>query len=361
MLKNLPSKKYSHLHYFYSVIALSFLAVGGVLGVSFYVLDVSYAGTNISEVTIAATRYAHPLDGSVVKKKSDTAVQAVGVMIDNHPDAYPQAGVSKAKIVYETMVEGGITRYFAIFDSKQPVTEVGPVRSARLYFLDWIAEYGGGLYVHSGGSPQALAAIKPRKIFDGNEFFLGQYFWRSADYVAPHNLFISSENWKKIVGKYGSKNKLFTADKAWKYSATVGKTIGSSGTVTIPFSIGYEVGWTYDAKNLNYLRTINGKVHVDKDRSEVRTRNLIVQITDVGTISNDDKGRQEIKTVGTGEAIIFKKGSVTYGTWKKKSLTDRTRFYDQNAKEIILVPGNTWIEVVPKGVAVMATETPSQN
>ncbi|MBI2037982.1 MAG: DUF3048 domain-containing protein [Candidatus Magasanikbacteria bacterium] len=345
MPKSKP-KKPSHLHYFFSAIALSLLGVAGVLCVGFYSLNFSQATTN--EVTISAVRYMHGLDGTAVKKKSDTAFQVVGVMIDNHPDAYPQAGISKAKIVYETMVEGGITRYFAIFDSKQNIAEVGPVRSARLYFLDWISEYGDGLYVHSGGSPQALAAIAPRKIFDANEFFLGQYFWRSSSYFAPHNLFISSDNWNKIIAKNGSKNKLFTADKAWKYSNIVGKTIGKSGKIIIPFSIGYDIMWSYDAKNLNYLRSINGRVHIDKDKSEVRARNIVVQFADVSAISNDDAGRQEIETVGSGDAIILKKGSVTYGTWKKKSTTDRTRFYDKAGKEIVLTPGNTWVEVVPK-------------
>lgn len=350
MPKSKKSSKSSHLHYSFSAVALSTLGVVGALCIAFSALNFSQATTN--EVAISAVRYAHGLDGTTVKKKSDTTLQVVGVMIDNHPDAYPQAGVSKAKIVYETMVEGGITRYFAIYDGKQNIAEVGPVRSARLYFLDWIQEYGNGLYVHSGGSPQALAAIKPRKIFDANEFFLGQYFWRSSSYFAPHNLFISSDNWRNIIATSGNKDTLFTADKAWKYSGVVGKTIGKSGKINIPFSSWYKVSWTYDAKNLNYLRSISGKVHKDKDGSEVRARNIIVQFTSVGTISNDDAGRQEIQTVGSGDAIILKKGSVTYGTWKKKSTTDRTRFYDKAGKEIVLVPGNTWVEVVSKDTKV---------
>ncbi len=300
------------------------------------------------QILITAPKYANPLDGQPAKTEEEVSVAVAGVMIDNHADAYPQAGLSKAKIVYEAMVEGGITRYFAIFDSRQDVAEVGPVRSARLYFLDWIQEYGDGLYVHSGGSPQALAAIGPRGIFDGNEFFRGQYFWRSNEYFAPHNLFTSADNWRKMIEVYGDGDNLFTPDKAWKYSSVVGKTIADSSMVEIPFSVGYEVAWNYDPKSLNYLRSINGRTHVDKDESEVRARNIVIQFTEVGAIANDDKGRQEIKTVGSGEAIMLKKGSVTYGTWKKDSLTDRTRFYDQNGKEFVFAPGNTWVEVVEK-------------
>jgi hypothetical protein len=276
-------------------------------------------------------------------------------MIDNHPDSRPESAVSKAKIVYEAPVEGGLTRYLAIFDSKQVVAEVGPVRSARAYFLDWLQEYGRGLYMHSGGSPEALSAIKTKKIFDANEFFWGEYYWRNSDRQAPHNLYTSSDNWQKIVGQYGNTSTLFTADKAWKYTRIIGKTIGASGGIKIPFSDDYMVAWIYDAKALNYTRTLNGIKETDKDGAEVRARNILVQITAVKEIANDDKGRVEVVTVGSGDAIILKKGSVTYGTWKKKSLSDRTRFYDKNKKEVMLAPGNTWVEVVPKEANVQAS------
>ena len=276
-------------------------------------------------------------------------------MIDNHPDSRPESAVSKAKIVYEAPVEGGLTRYLAIFDNKQVVAEVGPVRSARTYFLDWLQEYGKGLYMHSGGSPESLNLIKSRKIFDANEFFRGGYYWRNQSRLAPHNLYTSSENWQKIVGQYGNTSSLFTADKAWKYTRIIGKTIGASSSIRIPFSTDYEVVWTYDAKKLNYVRVVDGQKEIDKDGSEVRTRNILVQIVQVQDIANDDKGRQSITTIGSGDAIILKKGSVVYGTWKKTSLTGRTRFYDKNGKEVVLVPGNTWVEVVPKEANVQVS------
>lgn len=342
------------------------VAIGTIFALSCFLIGyfivgyrslIEFSQTSLGgQLLITAPKYINPLDGQSVRTEEEASVAVAGVMIDNHADAYPQAGLSKAKIVYEAMVEGGITRYFAIFDSSQDVAEVGPVRSARLYFLDWIQEYGDGLYVHSGGSPQALAAIGPRGIFDGNEFFRGQYFWRSNQYFAPHNLFTSSDNLRKMIDVYGDIDNLFTPYKAWKYSSMVGKTIGESGRVVIPFSVGYQVTWTYDAKNLNYLRNINGRTHKDKDKSEVRARNVIIQFTGVEAIINDDKGRQEIKTVGTGEAIMFKKGSVVYGIWKKDSITDRTRFYDQNEKEFVFAPGNTWVEVVDKDTQVEVTD-----
>lgn len=306
---------------------------------------------------VKKTEFQNPLDGEAVNSREESEVRVVGIMIDNHVDAWPQSGVSRAKIVYEAMVEGGITRYFAIFDSTQEVTEVGPVRSARLYFLDWIQEYGDGLYVHSGGSPQALAAIKPRKIFDANEFFWGQYFWRGQHHFAPHNLFISSKNWQAMLSKRSNSSSLFTADMAWKFDQDVGGSMASSSELSIIFSVGYEVAWKYDSGKKQYQRSINSKNERDRDGSEVWARNIIVQVTSVEDIANDDKGRQEIKTVGSGEATILRKGEVVHGTWEKKSLSGRTRFYDANGQEIVLTPGNTWIEVVDKNMKVSAANS----
>ncbi len=339
------------------IIILLLLLIAGVWFVFFYYYPSKelLQATNNSDFLTTAVKYINPLDGQATKLKAGSAVQVVGVMIDNHPDALPESGISQAKIVYEAPVEGGLTRYLAIFDSKQAVAEVGPVRSARAYFLDWLQEYGNGLYMHSGGSPEALSAIKAKNIFDANEFFWGQYYRRSQDRQAPHNLYTSSENWAKIVERYGSTSSLFSADKAWKYTKLVGQTIGKSGGLTIPFSTDYSVVWTYDAKNLNYMRSTNGSQEIDKDGTEVRARNILVQITNVQDVANDDKGRQAITTVGSGDAIILKKGSVTYGTWKKNSLAGRTRFYDKNKKEVVLAPGNTWVEIVPNTVNVQVT------
>lgn len=349
------------------IIILALISLLGIVCVFFYYYpsQESLRAISSNDFTISAIKYTNPLDGTVAKSKNDSMVQVVGVIVDNHPDARPESGIAKAKIVYEAPVEGGLTRYLAIFDNKQVVAEVGPVRSARAYFLDWLQEYGNGLYMHSGGSPEALDLIKTRKIFDANEFFWGQYYWRDEVRFAPHNLYTNSENWQKIVlspsaregvgGSGSGTNSLFTTDKAWKYSKLIGKTMASSGGLTIPFSTDYSVVWTYDAKALNYSRSLDGAKEIDKNGATVTARNILVQITDVSDIANDDKGRQAVTTVGGGDAIILKKGSVTYGTWKKKNLADRTRFYDKNKKEVVLVPGNTWVEVVPATVNVQVS------
>ncbi|MDO9510072.1 MAG: DUF3048 domain-containing protein, partial [Candidatus Magasanikbacteria bacterium] len=130
---------------------------------------------------------------------ADTDPKAIAVMIDNHPDAFPLNGVNEAKIVYEAPVEGGMTRFMAIYSSVQKIDKVGPVRSARPDYFDWAKEYGIPLYLHCGGSSEALKILKTeRGMVDVNEFYSSQYFWRDNSRFAPHNLYVSSLLWQKI-------------------------------------------------------------------------------------------------------------------------------------------------------------------
>ena len=112
--------------------------------------------------------------------------------IDNITVARPQSGISKASLVYEAPVEAGITRFLAIYPEGEDVERIGPVRSARPYFLDWAAEFDA-LFVHVGGSPEALEKLRAYDMRDLNEFFNGAYFWRDRSRSAPHNTYTSTE------------------------------------------------------------------------------------------------------------------------------------------------------------------------
>ncbi len=339
-------KNYKLLSLIAGLLTLSCFLIGYFIVGYFSLIQFSQAMAD-NDFLVSAKRYTNSLDGQVVKTKNETVSAVVGIMIETHPDARPMIGFSKAKIVYEAPVEGSFTRYLAIFDSKQNVPKIGPVRSARPYFIDWLQEYGAGLYMHSGGSPEALSLIKSRNIFDANEFYWGQYYWRDQVRFAPHNLYTSSDNWRKILDKYGNNKEQFGPAKAWKYTAIVGKTIASDSKLSIDFNSSYGVMWNYDSKSLLYVRSVNGNKEKDADGAGVFARNVIVQFTDVQLIAGDDSGRRTVQTLGGGKAMVLKKGSIINGTWEKKTLTDRTRFYDKNHREILLAPGNTWVEVVP--------------
>ncbi len=137
------------------------------------------------------------IDGIYVNSEKSNP-PLVAVMIDNHFGARPPCGLNLAKLVYEAEVEGNFTRYMAIFNTTDTIEKIGPVRSARPYFLDWARELGA-TYAHCGGSPEALVQIKKENIINMNEFYDGAYFWRTNEKKAPHNILTSSKNINKFI------------------------------------------------------------------------------------------------------------------------------------------------------------------
>ncbi|MFA6485921.1 MAG: DUF3048 domain-containing protein [Candidatus Magasanikbacteria bacterium] len=294
--------------------------------------------------------YFSALTGEGVETEAQIWPRAVAVMIDNHPVAYPQSGLDQASIVYEVPVEGGFTRFMAIYSASDlAVEKVGPVRSARPYFLDWLAEYGDGVYMHSGGSAEALDLIKERKIFDTNEFWWGEYYWRDDHANAPHNLFTKSENWQKIIADYGAKH---TGQpwSGWAYNDEILPASTTQGVraFSIPYRVGYSVAWTWDSANKYFARTVSDAS--SKEQLDIHAQNVIVQFVSVRSL--DEVDRKKITTVGGGEARVWRDGVMARGTWKKESVSARTRFYDSAGTEISLRPGVIWVQIVPKEITL---------
>lgn len=301
-----------------------------------------------SDAPIAYTHFSQ-LDGAGVLTAAEETPQVVGVMIDNHPDARPQSGLASARVVYEVPVEGEFTRYFALFNASTTVAEVGPVRSARPYFIDWLGEYGTALYMHSGGSPDALQKIKDVGIFDANEFFWGRYYWRSDDRVAPHNLYTNNLRWQELLLNVGRQPASW---QGWSF-ANNGELVTTSSepvqTVTIKYSRNYNVQWKFNGKTKQYERYVNGAPDLDKVGTQITATNILVQTVAMQTI--DEEGRKDITTIGSGEARVLEAGRLVRGKWKKEA-GKRTRFYDQSGTEALLQPGITWVEVVPVNAAI---------
>ncbi len=295
--------------------------------------------------------YLNALDGSPVTSTDEELPPVVGVMIDNHPDARPESGLAEASVVYEVPVEGSITRYFAIFPLSATVAKVGPVRSARPYFLDWLEEYGDSSYWHSGGSPEALSDITARHIWDANEFYYGSFYWRSADRAAPHNLYTSSNNWQAFAARYGGSHSS-TTWQGWNFTTST-PTGTPVGEFSLSYASDYHVGWKFNAASSSYVRLINNEPEQLDDDSEVTASNIVVQ--EMSMQITDSEGRLKLGTIGTGVAKIFRDGTMVRGTWKKESATARTRFYDASGNELDFVPGHTWIEVVPMGTSLIIT------
>ncbi len=304
----------------------------------------------IANVNLSSESGFHRLiDGTAVSDETKVNPPLFAVQIENMVDARPLSGISGASLVYETLAEAGITRLLAIYAADGNVSEIGPVRSARPYFLDWVEEYGA-LYAHSGGSPEALRLIPQYDILDLNEFAYGRFFWRSKARYMPHNLYTSVELLNEAFAAKEGEVKNFTP---WQFKDEVSDEArpNEEKRIKIYFSTKtYEGGWQYDHESNDYLRYQAGVIQQDRDGSEVWAKNIAVQFTEVVVL--DSVGRKDIETTGAGEAIVFQDGIRIDGTWQKETQGDRTKFFDLTGAEIKFNPGVTWVEVVPIGTEV---------
>jgi hypothetical protein len=289
---------------------------------------------------------ARPLDGVIVDVP-EASSSVFAIMIDNHVDARPEAGLDKAGLVFEAEAEGGITRYLAFFPTNMLVEKIGPVRSARPYFIDWANEFNA-LYVHVGGSPAALAKLIDEDFFDINEFFNGGYFWRDATRVAPHNVFTSSLLLNNYINKQNENREAFLP---WKFKEDADLAMRPDfENIEIDFLLaGYDVAWKYDKINNTFIRYIAGSPQKTESNDFITAKNVAIMY--VVSEAIDDKLRLEMQNIGNGKAIVCRDGRCQGGTWQKPSKEERTRFYS-SGQEVDFNRGTTWIEVVKEGYKV---------
>ncbi|MDP3985291.1 MAG: DUF3048 domain-containing protein [bacterium] len=304
---------------------------------------------NSELVAQAATFSRRMIDG--VSNAADVPV--VAVMIENAIDARPLSGVARANLVWEAPVEAGITRLLALYADDVEVEKIGPVRSARPYYVDWAEEFRA-TYAHVGGSPEALDLIPTRLVNDLNQFWFDQYFWRSKDRFAPHNVYTSTELLRASVADRPVPIRLNDAEPytGWKFKDDApADARPETQECTIVFSSDfYTVNWKYDQKENIYIRWQMQKSVRDTDGTSVRAKNIAVMATDISIL--DSVGRRRVRTTGEGTAFVIHDGKETKGIWKRENREARTRFYDENGDEIEFNAGVTWIEVVPSDDAV---------
>jgi hypothetical protein len=276
------------------------------------------------------------------------------VMIDNHPDAYPQSGLGQASILFEGLAEGGSTRYMALFqDGITPdLAQIGPVRSARIYFVQWAMGYHP-LYVHVGGSPdgQELAQTTDQLInLELDDFIPNpdqQYGWREASRFAPHNLYTSSELLRRAAEDKDVAD--FDDPKAGYLFDRIGPAESPAATsITYYFNQSYYISWSYDPQTNSYYRTRWGSPHIDPLTGEqIRMRNVVVMEVDEDVRPGDEKGRIDLQVVGSGRAVIFMAGRRIDGTWRKDAAEAPLRFYDNNDAEMVFNLGQISVAAIP--------------
>ncbi len=290
-----------------------------------------------------------PLTGMPVEE-SVLELRPTVVMLDNHYGARPQAGLSQADHIYEILAEGRITRYMAVFQSGSP-SPVGPVRSARPYFIDRALEYDP-YYVHVGGSMQAMTDIINLNMADIDGLSSGgSVFWRTRHKRIPHNMYssieaISKESQRKGYRQTGS----FTGAKFNESLQSIGaepalylKAIYKNPTSRD--SVGYYIEFKYNEETKRYERFVNGKPHVDEnDGTPLCADNIIVQIAYHKVI--DDEGRRRIDLIGQGKGYFITNGEKQEITWSKSDRYARTVYRNSAGDEISFNPGVTWFQIV---------------
>jgi len=292
---------------------------------------------------------------SYVKSKANR--HPIAIMIENHPEARPQVGLDKAQVIYEAEAEGGITRFMALYGAED-ANKIGPVRSARTYYVDWDYEYDA-FYAHVGGNADALSLIKQLGVKDLDQFTYGtQAYWRENENKATEHTMYTDTDKLRNIAKDNGWNTSTSDFSAFKFKNDIAKEQRPEKQIIhVNFSSDlYNVKWEYDRNENMYKRYMAGELHKDRITNEyLKTKNIIVQYVNRSLTTNGNESAWIMETVGEGQAIVFFDGKKIDATWKKPTLNDRTRYYDPAGAEIIFDRGNLWYEILPVN-AVVTTE-----
>lgn len=318
-----------------------------ILGVVGYFLFIKQKKVVFKENEETNNLIQRRIDGVLVNP-GEADLYPVAVMVENMTTARPQSGLDEANIVYEALVEGGITRFMALYAGEH-AQEIGPVRSSRPYYLDWVKEYDA-LYVHCGGSNLALKLIDVRGIKDLDQITGGgasRFFWRDKNRYAPHNLYTKTDFLNLALRDAGLIDQKPNYDSwLFKDDKKLEERLSDEKFLEINFSTNsYKVRYEYDRENNVYLRYLGGLPHKDKiSGNQLRAKNIILQYVKARLI---DAEHLEMDTIGEGKAMVFRDGEAILGTWKKLTRESRTEFFDKKGQKIELNRGNIWIEIVP--------------
>lgn len=273
----------------------------------------------------------------------------IAVMIDNHKGALPQGGLNDAYMVYEIIVEGGESRLMALFKGAN-LEKLGPVRSARHYFLDYALE-NDAIYVHFGWSPQAESDISSLGVNNINGISeSSKSFWRVKDKSAPHNVATSTEAILSIANRKGYRTTSTKESILHYVTDEVNLENGiSAETITIPYSQSNTVKYTYNAETKRYQRYSKGVEETDWVTGEATTtKNIIITFAKNATLyDGENKDRQTLYNIGTMDGYYITNGKAIKIQCEKSSRSAQTVYKDLEGNEINVNDGNTYVQICP--------------
>jgi hypothetical protein len=295
----------------------------------------------ISDYVAPAPMEIAPLRGTAIEPGTATN-PSIAAKIDNHVAARPQVGLETTDIVFEELVEGGLTRYVAIWQSNIP-KELGPVRSIRPMDPDILSPFKG-IVAYSGGQPRFVQLMQSTPVYNAihGQSDTATTFYRSTKKLAPHNVLVKAreviadhKNLKAPGQQFG-----YALDLA---SSTALKEGKPTSTVSLVFGPPSKPSWKWSETKSAWLRSQNGTKDKDSKGDQLAATNLIVLRVGV----NSALGVPKTELVGKGEAWVAAGGSYVHAKWSKSSRTARIKLVDDEGVVIRLAPGNTWIEMVP--------------
>lgn len=341
------------------VVALALVAVGGIA-----LALTGHAPRVIQEAVDKVTGQDHgsppstcPLTGRLAPGGSIPRRPVLAVKVENTPDAYPLAGLQNADVVYEELVEGGITRFMALYQCKDAL-KVGPVRSARTTDPKVLMQYGDHpLMAYSGGQLAVVHAVEHAGVVSFDETSGGDAFWRDTGRVEPHNLFVNTAKLRaraaKRTGKEGPPRRLFpfAAD-----APSGGKRVSS---VSMSFSSSVTATWRWLASSGRWQRMYQDAPMELDTGTPITAANVVIQqveVTEGNLVDVLGYHSPEVTLRGEGKAWILRDGMLIAGRWTRPVMGAVTKFVSKTGEIIPLAPGNTWIELVAKGTPPTITK-----
>lgn len=288
-------------------------------------------------------KYYSPLTGNQVETEVATRQTVTGIMLENSPDARPQSGLKDSGVVFEAIAEGGITRFLALYQEQKPQL-IGPVRSVRMYYVDWVASFNASV-AHIGGSAAALKEVRNGNYRDIDQFFNASTYWRATNRYAPHNVYTSFEKIDALNAKKGFTTSEFTGftrkDSVAATPAATSINVKISGPL-------FNNSYAYNATTNTYDRSQAGKPHLDREAGQISPRVVIaIKVNQVKVF--EDGYREQIEAIGSGSATVFQDGTVQEVTWRKASRIAQITFTDAAGNDVPLARGQTWLMAIPNG------------
>ncbi|MHB1583354.1 MAG: DUF3048 domain-containing protein [Acidimicrobiales bacterium] len=310
--------------------------------------------TSTTSTTAAATTNGAlcPLTGAPVPGGGGVPQRpALAVKVDNYQAARPQSGLAQADIIFEEPVEGGITRYAAVYQC-QEAPLVGPIRSARNIDIGILGEFGQPLFVHVGGINPVLANVEASPLINLDLGIYASAAQHPPGRYAPYDTYASTS------ALWGLRpNDTTPPSPVFQYSAT--PPAGTpTGSVSIPFSQEADVVWRYSSSQHQYLRYYGSSPDMAMGGGQETATNVVVQFVQIfyGPWVENSEGALEVQANlyqnASGQAEVFRDGEEITGTWQRSSLGQATRFTTSSGGTITLAPGRTWVELVPNTISV---------